>query len=331
MQKINIENNFDILRLILAILVFLAHWNILTSQRLTNTFFQLSGFAVDMFFIVSGFLIFWSFDSDQNKKYFYIKRFFRIFPLYAFLILLQSIFFIGFSDGNFWDIAKYFVANIFFLNFLAPSVGTTLSSLEVDAINGSLWTLKNEVVFYVFVPLIFMFYKKWERFFLVILYSLSVVYMFIVDYLGISKLLVQFPAQLRLFIVGILLYVFFDKFKDKNITLFAICSLILIVFFKDFEYFKFSVYPLLLGILVIYLVYFVIHIKIDFDFSYSFYVLHFPVIQLVLYFGINPSNPIVSFVILFGVVFVLAYFSEKYIEKKFVSIGKSIIKKDKVT
>jgi peptidoglycan/LPS O-acetylase OafA/YrhL len=60
-------------------------------------------------------------------------------------------------------------------------------------------------------------------------------------------------------------------------------------------------------------------------------VLHFPVIQLVLYFGINPSNPTISFVILFGVVFVLAYFSEKYIEKKFVNIGKSIIKKDKVT
>ena len=155
--------------------------------------------------------------------------------------------------------------------------------------------------------------------------------MFGVDYLGISKLLVQFPAQLRLFLVGILLYVLFDKFKDKSITLLAIGSLVLIVLFKDFEYFKFSVYPLFLGILVIYLVYFVKHIKINFDFSYSFYILHFPVIQLVLYFGINPSNPTISFVILFGVVFVLAYFSEKYIEKRFVSIGKSIIKKDKVT
>lgn len=141
--------------------------------------------------------------------------------------------------------------------------------------------------------------------FLVMLYSLSVVYMFAVDYLGIEKLLVQFPAQLRLFLVGILLYVLF---KDKNITLLAIGSLIFIVLFKDFEYFKFSVYPLLLGILVIYLVYFVKHIKINFDFSYSFYILHFPVIQLALYFGINR---IVSFVSLFAVILVLSYFSEK--------------------
>ena len=161
MQKNNIENNFDILRLILAILVFFAHWNILTSQDISNQLFHLSGYAVHMFFIVSGFLIFWSFDADQNKKHFYIKRFFRIFPLYAFLIILQTLFFIGFSDGSTFEVIKYFIANIFFLNFLAPSVGSTLSSLEVNAINGSLWTLKNEVVFYLIVPLLFMFYKKW--------------------------------------------------------------------------------------------------------------------------------------------------------------------------
>jgi len=158
---LGMNNNFDILRLTLSVLVFFAHWNILTSQELANPLFHLSGFTVDMFFIVSGFLIFWSFDADQNKKHFYIKRFFRIFPLYAFLILLQTLFFIGFSDGSFTVTVKYFVANIFFLNFLAPSVGTTLSALEVDDINGSLWTLKNEVVFCALVPLIFMLYKKW--------------------------------------------------------------------------------------------------------------------------------------------------------------------------
>lgn len=161
MQKINIDNNFDILRLILAVLVFFAHWNTLTSQDISNQLFHLSGYAVHMFFIVSGFLIFWSFDADQNKKRFYIKRFFRIFPLYAFLIILQTLFFVGFSDGSTFEVIKYFIANIFFLNFLAPSVGSTLSSLEVNAINGSLWTLKNEVVFYLIVPLLFMFYKKW--------------------------------------------------------------------------------------------------------------------------------------------------------------------------
>ena len=329
MQKINTSNNFDILRLILAVLVFFAHWNTLTSQDISNQLFHLSGYAVHMFFIVSGFLIFWSFDADQNKKRFYIKRFFRIFPLYAFLIILQTLFFIGFSDGSTFEVIKYFIANIFFLNFLAPSVGSTLSSLEVNAINGSLWTLKNEVVFYLIVPLLFMFYKKWGGYILLILYSLSVVYMFAVDYLGMEKLLVQFPAQVRLFMVGILLYILFDKFNKNNIYLLAIVSLILLIFLKDNTYFNYILYPFCIGFMMIFLVYFVKNIKVNFDFSYSLYILHFPVIQLALYFEINPTNPIISFVVLFAVILVLSYFSEKYIEKRFIKIGREIVKKDK--
>ncbi len=338
MQKISTANNFDILRLILAILVFFAHWNTLTAQNLSNTVFHLSGYAVHMFFIVSGFLIFWSFDADQNKKHFYIKRFFRIFPLYAFLIILQTLFFMGFSDGNGFEIVKYFVVNIFFLNFLAPSVGSTLSSLDINAINGSLWTLKNEVVFYILVPFIFMLYKKWGVYFLVILYSLSAVYMFGVDYIAslgvVSRhhadiLLFQSPAQVRLFVVGILLYVLFDKYKDKNIYLLAAISLISIFLFGDNSYFIYIFYPLFLGVLSVWSVYFVKHVNINFDFSYSFYILHFPVIQLSLFFGVNPSNPMLSFAILFTVVLVLSYFFEKYIEKIFIRIGKNIIRQDK--
>jgi len=245
------------------------------------------------------------------------------------LIILQTLFFIGFSDGNTIEIIKYFLVNIFFLNFLAPAVGSIFTAFEVNAINGSLWTLKNEVVFYVLVPFIFMFYKKWGGYFLVILYSLSVVYMFAVDYLGISKLLVQFPAQLRLFVVGILLYVMFDKLNSKNIYLLAIFSLVLVVVFKDFEYFKYVLYPFCLGFMMVLLVYFVKNMKVNFDFSYSLYILHFPVIQLALYFGIHPINPLVSFVVLFVVILILSYFSEKYIEKRFVKIGREIVKKDK--
>lgn len=324
-EKFN-ENNFDILRLLLAVVVFFAHWNILTAQNITNQIFHSSGYAVDMFFIISGFLIFWSFDNNQNIKSFFIKRFFRIFPLYAFLIFLQTIFFVWYSNGTYGEIAKYFTANILFLNFLSYSVGDTLNQLQVNAINGSLWTLKNEVIFYLFVPLIFKLYKRMGVVFLFILYILSVIYMFGVDYIHVPQLLVQFPSQLRLFLVGILLYLFLDKINDKNIKWLTILSFISIVFFYQEEYFRFSIYPLLLGILMIFLVYFTKTIKINFDFSYSFYILHFPIIQLSLYFGLNPKNPIVSFVSIFLFILFLSYYSEKYIEKKFVKLGKSLIK-----
>lgn len=326
---ISTKNNFDILRLILAVLVYFAHWNTLSAQNIEIFIFKLSGFAVDMFFVVSGFLIFWSYENDQNNKNFYIKRFFRIFPLYAFLIVLQTLFFIGFSDGNSFEIIKYFIVNIFFLNFLAPTVGTIFSGLEVNAINGSLWTLKNEVAFYVIVPLIFMLYKRFGIIFLLIMYILSVIYMFTVDYMGIEKLLVQFPAQLRLFTIGIICYVIFTKFNKNNIYLAVAISFFLILFFKDLMYFKYMIYPICIGVFVIFCAYFIKHIKVNFDFSYSFYILHFPVIQLALYFGINPTNPIISFLTLFIVILILSYLSEKYIEKKFIKIGKNIIKRNK--
>ena len=68
--------------------------------------------------------------------------------------------------------------------------------------------------------------------------------------------------------------------------------------------------------------------KISFDFSYSFYILHFPVIQLFLYFEINPNNPVFSFFVIFIVVLVLSYICEVYIEKKFINMGKNLLRKN---
>lgn len=329
MVSLSRSNNFDSLRLLLAVLVFFSHWSILTSRNIEYFLFHLSGFAVDSFFIVSGFLIFWSFDNDQNKKHFYIKRFFRIFPLYGVLIFSQTLFFILYSDGSILELLKYFVSNIVFLNFLAPSVGHILSNLQVNAINGSLWTLKNEVIFYLCVPLIFQLCKRWRKSFLILIYTVSVIYMFMINAVGSEKLMVQFPAQLRLFTTGIMLYVFFSYF-DKNKTIFlAFIGLIAIILMGENLYFKLIIYPILLGFIVLFLTFYLKPIKINFDFSYSFYILHFPVIQLALYFNLNPKNPIASFIILLLIVLVLSYFSEKYIEKRFVRMGKEIVRKNK--
>jgi peptidoglycan/LPS O-acetylase OafA/YrhL len=329
MKLLQQENNFDLFRLLLAFLVFFAHWNILTAHNFTNRLFHLSGYAVDMFFIVSGFLIFMSFDNDQNKKHFFIKRFFRIFPLYAFLILLQTLFFIGFSDGSLFEIVKYFVVNIFYLNFLSLSVGSTFSSLEVNAINGSLWTLKNEVLFYLAVPAIFSIYKRFYIYGLLALYFLSASYIFLVTHLGMPKLEVQFPSQLRLFIVGILFYVLFFKMDKKKIFTASAFSLLSILLFEKNTLFHSFFEPFALGTVMIFIVYHLKHLKLNFDFSYSFYILHFPVIQLFLFFKIDPNDLFLSFITLFCTVLVLSYIAEKYIEKRFIQIGRDLIKREK--
>lgn len=328
MNVLNANNNFDVLRLLLAFLVFFAHWNILTSYDSTNLLFHLSGYAVDAFFIISGFLIFWSFDNDQNKKHFYTKRFFRIFPLYAFLIILQTLFFTIVTETNLFEVLKYFLANILFLNFLSPTIGQTFNSLPIDAINGSLWTLKNEIVFYIAVPIIFYFYKKWGMTILFLLYLSSVFYMICMDYLGSEKLLVQFPAQLRLFITGSILYILINKIDKIQIFILSLFSILFLIFFPESHFFIFSVYPILLGIIVICIVFYTYSIKISFDFSYSFYILHFPIIQISLYLGMNPKEPFISFITLFMVIILFSFLSEKYIEKRFIKIGKTLVNRE---
>ena len=120
-----------------------------------------------------------------------------------------------------------------------------------------------------------------------------------------------------------------EKFKINNIYWLLVVSLSSIVFLYDENIFRFLFYPFLLGFLVVYLVYFTKIVKINFDFSYSFYILHFPVIQLVLFFDVNPTNPLISFVSIFVTVLILSYFSEKYIEKKFITLGREIINRKK--
>jgi len=323
------NNNFDLIRLVLAVLVGFAHWNFLTNLNNESIIFDFSKIAVDGFFIISGFLIFWSYDNNNNTLYFYIKRFFRIFPLYAILIILQTLVFILISDENIIQVIKYFFVNIIFLNFLSPSVGNTFDSLAINAINGSLWTLKNEVFFYLLVPIFYLLYKKFGMIFWYFLYFSSIIYLFVFNYLGYEKLLIQFPGQLRLFVMGILLYVLFSKLSSKSLIVLMPLSLILLIIFKDSNIFQFIFYPIFLGLVVFFFIYAFYKIKIKFDFSYSFYIIHFPIIQLFMYFKINPENPFISFLLIFSIVFVLSFISEKYVEKGFIKVGRNLINRIK--
>jgi peptidoglycan/LPS O-acetylase OafA/YrhL len=323
----NNVNNFDLVRNVLAFLVFFTHWNILTDSNIDFFIFKLSGVSIDVFFIVSGFLIWWSYNADKNVKNFYLKRFFRIFPLYFVLIVLQSLFFLIYSEGECEGVIRYFVANLFFLNFLAPTVGEVFASLPVDAINGSLWTLKNEVAFYIIVPFIYKLYQRFGKRFLLFLYFSSMVYVFYFFLADNDKMLIQFPGQLRLFLAGIFSYILFQRICKYNSAMLSFLFVCLIIFFRDDALFRFTIYPFLLSFVLIYVVYFVKAVVVKFDFSYSFYIVHFPLIQLSIILGVNPSNQILSFLLLFSLTIIISYFSEIYIEKHFVKLGKSLIYK----
>ena len=83
-KNINRINNFDLIRLLAALQVVYMHSkNHLKIHGTVATFYDnfLQYFpGVPIFFTVSGFLIFWAFDRNQNIKQYAVNRFLRLYP-----------------------------------------------------------------------------------------------------------------------------------------------------------------------------------------------------------------------------------------------------------
>ena len=89
MQIDNKNNNFGFLRLFLAILVIVSHSpEAIDGNRnrelLTNIFGTLSfgEFAVNGFFLISGYLIHKSYENSSSLKSYFYKRVLRIYPAF---------------------------------------------------------------------------------------------------------------------------------------------------------------------------------------------------------------------------------------------------------
>ncbi len=83
-------NNFDLLRFLLAFLVFLFHVSFL-SQSFDLKYFQTflsSQTVLEAFFVISGFLIFMSYENSSSLKDYLLKRVRRIYPGYMSIIYL---------------------------------------------------------------------------------------------------------------------------------------------------------------------------------------------------------------------------------------------------
>lgn len=149
------NNNFSLLRFICCFIVIYEHTIILSKS--TWIILNLREIAVDIFFIISGFWVTYSYLSSPNIKVYIFKRFKKIFPLYwtvviGFAILLAFVSTLPINDyflnNEFW---KYFVVNFFTLNFIHPNLPGVFNGAPV---NGSLWTIKIELGFYIILPLI---------------------------------------------------------------------------------------------------------------------------------------------------------------------------------
>lgn len=174
-----------------------------------NPFYNIFGFvAVRLFFMITAYL-FWSRLLDNQGKMewipFYIKRIFRIGPVYWFACL--CVFIIVMKDTH-WTLQVSWLD-------LGKQIGSWLSLaiLPLPDINNRpltvmillivVWTLQYEWRFYIILPFISWFARSKERALCFIIGSIGMIYM-IPFFLSVSPLINQFFIFAYIFLMGML-------------------------------------------------------------------------------------------------------------------------------
>jgi len=159
------NNELDLIRFLLASCVIFFH--VMTLANGLN--FSLARVdAVPAFILLSGLLVTESFYRSPRLISYIEKRIRRIYPAYLITVLLGGITaFIGWRyiagvPVQFGDLARYWGINSFFANWLHPCV---VQNVAVDkcAVNGSLWTIKWEVLFYALLPAILILFSRFNK------------------------------------------------------------------------------------------------------------------------------------------------------------------------
>jgi peptidoglycan/LPS O-acetylase OafA/YrhL len=173
------KNNFDLFKLIFSSLVVVSHCSILSKTPYPKTWFPqvvspIGQVAVWGFFVMSGYLVSGSLDRSKNRIQFLLKRFYRIYPAHILSAFLAS-FVLGafltslhlkdyFSNGS----AYLHFINAFFLIPKEDCLNGVFSNNPYNcAVNGNLWTLRYEILFYMMLCLLFSFSFTKKRKFII--------------------------------------------------------------------------------------------------------------------------------------------------------------------
>lgn len=160
-------NNFNVLRLVASSAVIFSHaFEIAANEHdfFQNTIGYSGGWlAVSAFFSISGFLIYRSIVRSQSVRDYFLSRCLRILPgLWVMLILTTIVLGVFFSTIGLTEFAgnpqsiNYLFGNgvLYFPRYVLPGV---FEQNHLNAVNGSLWTLRFEFTCYLITLLLFLF------------------------------------------------------------------------------------------------------------------------------------------------------------------------------
>lgn len=154
--------SIQILRAVAAWLVVFSHYmQFLPTRHLVSQGWEnygwLGHFGVDIFFVISGFILVYSLSNRMcSAKEFFVRRFLRIVPaywLYTFLMAILSLIYIKEFSYTGWNMTTLFSSLIFTLSRNPSGVGY-FPLLTVG------WTLSFEMFFYVLLSLCILFFGR---------------------------------------------------------------------------------------------------------------------------------------------------------------------------
>lgn len=336
-----------------ALLVVMFHFSFMYIGKVEpfNTAFLNGGFGVDLFFLISGFIISYVTAKKGHVVSFFLKRFFRIYPLFLFILIISSIFLVRYNVHPLWTMIKSGM-------FILQDYNKPAPEFDFNFI-GPAWTLSYEIWFY-FVFGIAMMINHKHRVLIASVILLAQVFLLQLTFTGSVSLnssyvaalgdssyadhaLKFFSTSLHLeFLLGMWLCEAFirDWMKVRN----AIAGplIVLLLSLSGWLYFSELVYgsgltkfylialPLFIAIIIYESNFKILSSRIMTffgDISFSIYITHFFIMYLLLehppYFWSEAGNPtkLVTSTIL---AIVFAYILHKLVELPFIKIGRKV-------
>lgn len=212
----------DALRGIAALAVVFFHFTMRCDERYCK-FLRIGATGVELFFIISGFVIFMTVQRSEDGREFIASRFARLFPTYwacvTITFLMKALLTVSYFHKSVTMAALLqYAANLTMLQYF----------FGIEHIDGAYWTLTIELIFYVLIYLLLRLkqLKHIEHIGLGIVTALAVWQNIPPDphvYMAVAKripLMDFFP----LFLAGIVFYkIFSERATPYRYTLIAIC------------------------------------------------------------------------------------------------------------
>lgn len=334
-RQISRVNNFDFIRFLAAMAVIYSHsFDLIGAKNLeplrvyTKDYISIGTLAVIVFFIISGFLITQSYDKSRSIKQYLLARCLRIFPALI-VVTILTVFVFGpivstlTLNEYFRNVYTYsYLLNCFCLKLQYELPGVFENVPIKHLVNGALWSLPYEFLFYVLIIVLALIKSK-----KIVLGTFFSIIIFIIIYFIGFQYFTNIVHYFFYFLMGIVFY----KYRNY-ITLkweYALVFLILLAITLGLPMDK-HIKHILVGVLLSYIIFTFAFIQSSLnsfskygDFSYGSYIFGWIIQQTIINY-IPSISQFLSFLIAGFITLCAAYISWHVIESKALKL-KSIV------